>query len=111
MCDPLTISIAAAAVATAGAGFQAIQQSQAASYQAKVADRNAGLAREQEQLSQENTRDKALQHYRQVAQLRGEQEAAMAAGGIDIGFGSANSIAKATDQFAAEDAANIEKAG
>ena len=46
MCDPLTLTIAATAVATAGAGFSALQQNAQANYQAKVADQNAKLSAE-----------------------------------------------------------------
>lgn len=107
MCDPLTLTIAATAVATAGAGFSALQQNAQANYQAKVADQNAKLSAEAANREQQNTADAALQHYRKVAQLKSEQRVAMAAGGIDVDFGNAADLTADTNMLAREDARRL----
>lgn len=111
MCDPGTLLIASTAVAAIGQGVGALQANAAAKHQAAVAEQNAALSREQEFLSRENTRTAALRHYREVAQVRGQQTANFAANGLDVGFGSAASIARDTNVIAREDAAEIYRAG
>lgn len=107
MCDPVTLTVAATAVATIGAGYGALQSSAQSRYQARVADQNAKLSAESARQEQENTRDAALQHYRKVAQLQGQQRVAMAAGGLDVGFGNAADLTADTQMLAREDARRI----
>lgn len=107
MCDPVTLSITAAALAAAGTGFSAIQAAQQHRYQANVADRNAKLAAEAGQQEQDNTRQAALDHYRQVAALKGRQRAALAANGIDVNFGSAGELQADTEMLSREDTQRI----
>lgn len=107
MCDPVTLAVTATVVTMAGQGFSAMQQASQHRYQARVAERNVQLANEAGQQEQENTRQAALAHYRQVAQLKGQQRAAMAANGIDINFGSAADVQGDTDMLAREDAQRI----
>jgi hypothetical protein len=111
MCDPVTLTVVGTAVATAGAGYSAIQQSSAARYQAQVADQNAKLSAESARQEADNTRDAALQHYRKVSQLKGQQRAAMAAGGVDIDFGNAADLQADTEMLANEDASRIYRQG
>jgi len=111
MCDPLTLTIAATTVATAGAGFQALQANAQSNYQAKVADQNAKLSAEAAKQEADNTRDAALQHYRKVSALKGQQRVAMAAGGIDIDFGNAGDLQADTEMLAREDAGRIYQQG
>jgi hypothetical protein len=107
MCDPLTLTAIGTGVATLGAGFSALQANAQANYQAKVADQNAKLSAEAANREQQNTQDAALQHYRKVAQLKGEQRVAMAAGGIDVNFGNAADLTADTAMLAREDARRI----
>lgn len=111
MCDPLTLTIAATTVATAGAGFSALQASAQSTYQARVADQNARLSAEAAGREQENTRDAALQHYRKVAELKGQQRVAMAGGGLDVNFGNAADLAADTEMLAREDTSRIYRQG
>lgn len=107
MCDPATLTIAAAAVSSIGTvvgGFTARAQ---ANYQAKVADANAANERENIKFEQERTGREALLHYRKVAQLKGQQRAAAAANGVSTDFGTAQDIVTDTNTLAREDAANI----
>lgn len=110
MCDPVTISLAAAAAAAVsmvGTGFTALQASQQSKYQAKVADRNADLANEAAQQEQSNTRQEALAFYRKQAALKGQQRAAMSANGIDVNFGSAADVQADTEMLGREDARRL----
>ena len=111
ICEPTTLLIASTAVATIGAGYNALQTSAQQRYQARVADQNAKLSAQAAQQEQQNTRDAALQHYRKVAQLQGEQRVAMAAGGLDVNFGNAADLTADTQMLAREDASRIYRQG
>jgi hypothetical protein len=80
-----------------------------ANYQAKVAGQNADIAREEIALEQEAARREALLHYRKMAQMKGAQRAAAAAGGVSTDFGTAADMVMETDAMGREDAANIYK--
>lgn len=111
MCDPATLAVSAAVMSTISAGVGAVGAASQARYQAKIADRNADMASEAAAQEQENTRQSALQHYRQVAQLKGKQRAAMAANGIDLNFGSALDVQGDTEMLAREDTSRIYQQG
>ncbi len=111
MCEPTTLLIASTAVATLGAGYSALQANAQSRYQARVADQNARLAEDAARQEQDNTRDAALQHWRKVAQLQGEQRVAMAAGGLDVNFGNAADLSADTELLAREDADRIYRQG
>lgn len=107
MCDPISLTIAATAAATIGTGYSALQSAAQSRYQGQVADQNAKLANEAAKREEENTRDAALQHYRKVGALKGQQRVAMAAGGLDVNFGNAADLTADTDMLANEDVRRI----
>lgn len=107
MCEPVTLALIAAGVSAVGTGFSAIQASQQAKYQSKVADRNADLANEAAQNEQQNTRMAALDHYRKQAQLKGQQRAALAANGVDLSFGNAADLQGDTEMLGNEDVTRL----
>lgn len=107
MCDPISLTIAATAAATIGTGYSALQSAAQSRYQGQVADQNAKLANEAARREEENTRDAALQHYRKVGALKGQQRVAMAAGGVDVNFGNAADLTADTDMLANEDVRRI----
>ncbi|MBB3955936.1 hypothetical protein [Novosphingobium sediminicola] len=111
MCDPLTLTAAAAATAAIGTGVGAVQASSMANYRAQVADRNAALEMQAVQTEQENTRQAALDHYRKVAQLKGQQIVGAAANGVSVDFGTAADTVADTNMLAAEDANRIYRQG
>lgn len=111
MCDPATLLIAGTAGATLGAGYNALQTNAQMRYQANIADQNAKLSAESAKQVADNTRDAALQHYRKVAQLKGQQRVAMSAGGIDVNFGNAADLSADTDMLAREDTRRIYEQG
>ncbi|NOW44164.1 hypothetical protein FHW96_000291 [Novosphingobium sp. SG751A] len=111
MCDPLTLTAAAAATAAIGTGVGAVQASSMANYRAQIADRNATLEMQAAQTEQENTRQAALDHYRKVAQLKGQQIVGAAGNGVSVDFGTAADTVSDTNMLAAEDANRIYRQG
>lgn len=107
MCDPLTLTVAATAVSAIGTGASSIAAAQQARYQAEVADRNARIENDAARDSLERGRieDKKLQE--RTAQLMGEQNAALAANGIDIAFGSAANVRGDAAVIGQQDAATL----
>lgn len=111
MCDPVTLSIAATAVATIGTGFSALQANSQARYQAKIAERNAALEREAGQQERENTRQAAMRQWREIGKVKAEQRLAAAAGGTAIDFGTAGDVQADTDMLGGEDVNRIYQQG
>lgn len=111
MCDPGTLLIASTAAAAIGSGVGALQSAAASRYQARVADRNAQLAAEAGATIDRNTKLEAQQRYRQQGQYAGQQVAAMAANGLDLGFGSALDVQRDTAMIGAEDIGRLYEGG
>lgn len=110
MCDPGTITalmVASTVVAAAGQGVQAISTAQQYKYEAKVAKANvlAEDARAKDAL--ERGRQENLDYQRKLAQEMGQQNAALAANGVDITFGSAASVRGDTAMFGRTDVDRI----
>lgn len=102
MCVPL--AIAAAGVAAAGqlmGGAQAMAQG---NYASNVAKANAQTQIEAAHDSVARGQDEASQFYRQVGRTKGDQIAAIAANGIDVGYGSAERVQDDTQRGADADA-------
>lgn len=87
-----------------------IQAAAAHRYEAKIAERNAGLANEQGQDAQQRGQLEASRAYRRIGQVKGQQIAAMAANGIDLGVGSALQVQQDAAMIGAEDVGQIYKA-
>lgn len=112
MCVPqAALIVAATAVSAAGQAMGAAQSAATYRYQAKIADRNAQLTAEQAHEAQLNNQVEAARLYRKAGQTEGAQTAAMAANGVDLGFGSAADMARDTAMFAAEDAGQLYRQG
>lgn len=112
MCIPAaTLALVSAGISAVGAGVGALQANAMANYRAKVEERNASMEREAANQEQQNTRDAALQHYRKVAQLKGNQIVGAAANGVVGSFGTAGDTQADTDMLATEDAGRIYKQG
>lgn len=111
MCDPITLTVVGTAVATAGAGYTALQQNATARYQANIADQNAKLSAEAASQEAQNTRDASLQQYRKIAALKGQQRVAMAGSGLDVNFGNAADLTADTDMLGREDVNRIYRQG
>lgn len=85
-------------------GVQAKQQGQ---YQSAVAEQNARLTISQQQDAIVKEQQQRVQLDRKYSQIKGSQEVAMAANGVDANFGSAQQTAQDTAMFRGEDAASL----
>lgn len=109
MCAP--IPIIAAGVAAAGSIFGGLASRAQSRFEAKVADRNASMEREAAQQEIQNTKEAALDHYRKVGQLKGQQRARAAAAGVGVDFGTAAQVVDDTEMLAREDVGRIYQQG
>ncbi len=103
MCLP----VIAAGVAAAGSLVQGVQGMMAANYEADVAKRNAAMEVERARDSIDRGRGEARDFYRNLGQLKGQQEAATAANGVDLGYGTPLVIQQDTVAGGQEDAGNL----
>ena len=109
MCIPVAAGLAIAAGVTSAAGqLMAGQQAKAQeNYNASVARANA----KQEVDAYQTYRGQEVQErqnfWQKVGQIRGQQTAAMAANGIDPGFGSGARLQSDTTKLAYQDARNL----
>lgn len=108
MCIPAApLMLASAAISAAGSiagGLQANAQGKA---EAQIARMNAKREIDAARQSEEIGKDERTQFFRGVSQTKGSQIAAMAANGIDVGFGIGEKTQQDTAMLAAEDAANL----
>jgi len=103
MCAP----IIAAGLGAIGTGIGTISAMNQAKAQAAAANANAAAESNAAQVGQQNMRDAALQQYRQMAAVSGEQNLAAAAGGDAIGYGTAANALKDTQILGQENLARI----
>lgn len=112
MCLPAVPAlIAATALSSVGQIVGGIQQAGQMRYAAGIQEQNQRIAARQAQDSIENTQLEAQRRYRELAQTKGAQEAALAANGVDLGFGTALDLQRDTAMIGAEDVAQIYKGG
>lgn len=109
MCEPVTIGlmVASTLASARGAYVQSKAAQGQANYQAGVARNNATMAEYAAKDAIERGGEAANRSNQQYRQLRGRQVATMAANGIDIGEGSAQSILDDTDMLTSIDATTI----
>lgn len=89
MCDiGLVLALGSTVLGAAGQMQQAQATASANRYQAKVAEMNATLADRRAKDAIERGANEEQRKRQQVAQLSGQQRAAMAANGVDLNFGS-----------------------
>jgi hypothetical protein len=82
-----------------------------AKYQEAGAKANQALAAQQAKDSITLTGQEAQRRYREASSLEGQQQAAMAANGVDINYGSAVDTLSDSKMIAAEDVGNIYTSG
>lgn len=107
MCDPLSLTIAATAVAALGQGVSAIGAHQQGKYEAKVAGANAKAESARAADAINRGSEESRRYQRRLAQEMGQQNAALAANGIDIGFGTAADVRGDTAMLGREDVITI----
>ena len=111
MCDPATLTIAAASMSAIGTGVGALQANAQAQYRAKIAERNASLEREAGQQERQNIRDEAQAKYREIARIKGQQRVTAGANGVAIDFGTAGDVQADTQAMGSEDVNRIYQKG
>ena len=109
MCAPPIIALAAGAMKIAGTMAGAVSANQQGKYEAGIADQNTRMANDQARDSIERGQEEARRYGRELGQLKGEQRNQIAAGGIDLDFGTAANIRRDTEIIGAEDYAQISK--
>lgn len=111
MCLPLlpALAIAGAGLSAAGKIQGGLQANAQGKYESEMAKRNSALEIEGYQEDRLAAQDQRRDFWRKVGATKGQQVAAMAANGIDVGFGTAARIQEDTAQLAGEDATNLYK--
>lgn len=107
MCEPVALTIAATAIAALGQGYSALSANAQSTYESRVARQNARLESERAKDAIERGTIEAQRFQRKAGQEMGEQNAALAANGIDIAFGTAADVRGDTAMFAREDTKTI----
>jgi hypothetical protein len=107
MCGPAPLALGAAALSAAGSIQGGIAAREQGKYAAAVAQRNASLADDQAREANDQGSIAQKQLARKYAALKGSQAAAMAASGIDLGFGSALRTQEDTLMLYGEDASAL----
>jgi hypothetical protein len=107
LCDPVTLTIAATAVAAIGTGYQALSANAQAGYEADVAQENRKYELAAADDARKRGETEQLRHFRQLSQKLGSQRAALAASGLDVNFGSAGDLQDDTAMLGYEDSAII----
>lgn len=114
MCmDPGTATLLLSIGSTVMGGIGAIQQGNAAAeagrYNARVADMNAEMSRRRAKDAQERGAREEQRKRQEVATIKGQQVAAMAANGVDLTFGSPLETLRDTAILGEIDALSIRK--
>lgn len=103
MCEPVSLTLAAAAVAAGGQIYSGMAANAQGKYEARVANENrkAELAA-RDDANRRGTIEQ-LRHYRQLSQRLGAQRAQMAGTGLDVNFGSPVDLLGDTEMLGWED--------
>jgi hypothetical protein len=89
ICDLVTgLAVASTVIGGAAALQQADASAKASTYNAQVAEMNAVLSQRRAKDAMERGAKAEQQKRMEISQLQGRQRAAMAANGVDIGYGS-----------------------
>jgi hypothetical protein len=106
MCAPI-VPLVATGLGAIGSGISAASSISQARAQAAAADANAAAESNAAQIGQQNMRDAALQQYRQMAAVSGQQNMTAAANGDAIGYGTAANALNDTQILGRENLARI----
>lgn len=89
MCEPTTIAIAAMSMAAVSGGMQAYSQHQTGKFNNAMAEQNAKIQTQAAEDAAGRGAIEANAAKQNASLMAGSQRAAMAAGGVDVGSGSA----------------------
>jgi hypothetical protein len=106
MCAPI-VPLIATGLGAIGTGISTAASVSQARAQAAAADANAAAESNAAQIGQQNMRDAALQQYRQMAAVSGEQNMTAAANGDATGYGTAANALNDTQILGQENLARI----
>lgn len=107
MCSPIALMAVSTGVSAVGAYSQSQAQQDALSHQSQVAANNATIAEQQARLVLEQGATAEQNQRLKTAAIHGEQRAAMAANGIDLGEGTATELLTTTKYMGERDALTI----
>lgn len=79
-------------------------------YEARVARQNEAIEAERGRQSIVQGQIESRDFYRSLGRLKGQQEASMAANGVDLGFGTPLTVQQDTAQGGEDDATNMHRA-
>jgi hypothetical protein len=96
-------------LSAAGKYQEGVSKRNAAYYNAAVAEQNAQYADEQAADSLVRGSEEVSKHYLQVGQMKAEQTAAMAANGIELGYGSPLEVIAGTAMLGEIDAETMRR--
>jgi hypothetical protein len=107
MCDPVSLTIGAAVLAGGAQIYGGMAANSQGKYEARVSEEN----RKHEINARNDAAERGVQaqarHWRQVAQMQGEQRAQQAASGLDISFGSAADLLGDVAEIGGQDSMTI----
>lgn len=111
MCAPVAVALPliAGGLQAAGSLSAGVSASRQGRYESQIAQRNADLATQNARDSIEMGADERRRFWRDVSRSKGEQVAAMAANGIDVGEGIGAVTQDDTRTLSREDAANLNR--
>lgn len=109
MCDPISLTVAATAVAALGQGYSALSANAQSRYEAKVYSQDAKLEESRASDALQRGTADAITQQKRLSQTEGDQNAALAANGIDITFGSAANVRRDLHDSGMQDTVNIYK--
>lgn len=108
MCDPVSISLAAAAAITAtGQIYGGLAANAQGKYEQRINERNAAYERQSVVDAQSRQAIEQQQHWRKVAAALGMQRAQAGALGLDTTFGSVGDLQNDTMMIGMEDSSTI----
>lgn len=99
MCEPATLMAASAVMTLGAAAYSGYQQNQAGKANQQIAENNATLARQDSAAAQASGDRESEQMLWRTRAALGQQRAAAAANGLDIGFGTPAEIMGETAMF------------
>lgn len=107
MCAPPVLAAVAAGVAATGQIVGGLSEAGNLRYQAKVSAQNAALENQRAIDTIQRGAIERQQLDRKYGDLQGQQQAAMAANGLDLGVGSAAQVSRDTAMLRNEDASSL----
>lgn len=106
MCGPV-LPLVATGLGAIGSGIGTLSAINRAKVQASAAEANAGLESQAAAVDQQNMRQSALQRYRQMAAIEGQQRTAAGANGVVADYGTPAEAVADTHMLGNEDLQRI----